>query len=65
MNLSKNTNANVIKMNPIIVPKVFLAINLPIIPKNDIKPIFWKKVIFLKVNPDENIIGGKMIAKNI
>jgi hypothetical protein len=40
MNLSKNTNAKVIKMNPIIVPKVFLAINLPIIPKNDIRPIF-------------------------
>lgn len=44
----------VIKINPMIVPTI---------PKNQIIPKLSKNKDFLRLNPAEKIIGGRMIAK--
>lgn len=38
---------------------------VPMIPRNATMPKFSKNKDFLKLYPAENIIGGKIIAKNI
>lgn len=45
----------VIKINPIIVPTI---------PRNQIMPKLSKNKDFLRLNPAEKIMGGRMIAKN-
>ena len=49
-------NTKLIQINPIIVP---------IIPKKEMIPKFWKKRDFLKLYPAEKMIGGNIIVKNI
>lgn len=47
-------------MNPVIKIKPMIV---PTIPKNQIIPKLSKNKDFLRLNPAENIMGGKMIAK--
>lgn len=53
---SSNDNTTDRHKNPKIVPTI---------PKKLIKPKFWKNSDFLKLNPAENIIGGRIIEKKM